>query len=65
MYGRAVEVTDLEARRRYGEALYEKIGLKPEEPKFHLFSIDVESVAVVEFKDEKMTHKVWKAAQSK
>ena len=65
VYGRAVEVTDLEARQRYGEALYEKIGWKPEETEFHLFSIDVESVAVVEFKDDKMTHKAWKATQSK
>ena len=61
VYGRAVEVRDLETRERYCDAVYEKIGWRPAEPEFHLFSIDVESVALVEFKDEKMTHQVWKA----
>ena len=62
VYGRAVAVSDLETRRRYCDALYEKIGWRPEEPEFHLFSIGVESVSFVDFKDEKMTHQVWKAA---
>ena len=62
VYGRAVAVQDPESRRRYGEALFQKIGWGPEEPKFHLFSVDVESVALVEFKDEQMTHQVWKAS---
>ncbi len=61
VYGRAVEIHDLETRRRYSEALYLKIRWKPEEPEFHLFSIDVDSIALVEFKDEKMTQRVWKA----
>ena len=61
VFGRAVEIVDPELRRRYGEALYLKIGMNPEGSEYHLFSIDVESAALVEFKDEKMTHKVWKA----
>lgn len=61
VFGKAVPVSDLEERRRYSEAVYEKIGFKPEEPEFHLFSIDVESAALVEFKNEEMTHLVWKA----
>ncbi|PKB66094.1 MAG: hypothetical protein BZY81_08005 [SAR202 cluster bacterium Io17-Chloro-G4] len=61
VFGKAVPVSDLEERRRYSEAVYEKIGFKPEEPEFHLFSIDVESAALVEFKNEEMTHRVWKA----
>ena len=60
MFGRAVEVTDLEFRRRYSDAIYEKIGFKPEEPEFHLFFVDVESAALVEFNDEKMTNTVWR-----
>ena len=60
LFGRAVEVTDLEFRRRYSDAVYEKIGFKPEEPEFHLFFVDVESAALVEFKDEKMTNTVWR-----
>ena len=61
VFGRAVEANDLEIRNRYCDALYEKIDWKPEEPEFHLFSIDVESAALVEFQDEKMTHRFWKA----
>lgn len=61
LFGKAIEVGDLEARHRYCDAVYEKIGFKPEELEFHLFSLDVESAALVEFKDEKMTNRVWKA----
>ena len=60
MSGRAVEVNDLAERSRYCDAVYKKIDWKPKEPEFHLFSIDVESAALIEFKDEKMTHKIWK-----
>ncbi len=62
VFGKAVEVNDLEARSRFSNAVFEKIGFKPEEPEFHLFSIDVESAALIEFRDEKMTHKFWHKA---
>lgn len=62
VFGRAVEVNDAEERSRYCDALYEKIDWKPEEPEFHLFSIDIESATLIEFKDEKMTHRVWHQA---
>ena len=45
VYGRAVDVRDLEMRGCYRDALYQKMGLKPEEPDYHLFSVDIESVA--------------------
>ena len=61
MFGRAVEVNDLEERRLCCDALYEKIDWKPEEPEIQLFSIDVDSAALIEFKDEKMTHRFWQA----
>ena len=61
VYGRAVEISDLELRRRFCQAAFEKIGWKPEEPEFHLFSVDVEAAAHVDFKDEKMNSRVWKA----
>ena len=61
LFGRAVEVNDLEVRSRYCDAVHEKIDWKPEEPEFHLFSIDVDSAALIEFKDEKMTHRFWQA----
>jgi hypothetical protein len=60
-YGRAVDVRDLETRRRYCDALYEKIGWRPEEPEYHLFAIDIESVAFVEIRDEEQRVKTWRA----
>ena len=61
VYGRAVEILDLETRRRYSEALYEKIGVKPEEPEYHLFSIDIDSAAFAIIQDEEWHRKIWQA----
>ena len=61
VYGYAVDIQDLEARRCYGDTLYEKIQVRPEEPEYHLFSVDIQSVAFVIIRDEKMTHQVWNA----
>jgi len=61
LYGYAVDVQDLEARRRYGDALYQKIQVRPEGDEYHLFSLDIESAAFVMIQDDKMTHQVWKA----
>lgn len=61
VYGRAVNVTDLEERRRFTDAVFEKIGMKPEEPDFHCFAIDILSVASAKLEDEKFHHQVWQA----
>ena len=61
LFGRALEISDLKIRASYREALLEKIGWKLEEPEFHLFAIDIESAAVIDFTEEKMVHTVWKA----
>ena len=61
VYGHAVDVRDIEARRRYGEALYQKIQIRPEESEYHLFSVDIQSVAFVIIQNEEMTHREWKA----
>ena len=61
VYGRAVEIQDLDTRQRYCEEMYEKIGWKPAESEFHLFSIVVESAALLRFKDAELTQQVWKA----
>ena len=46
LYGRAIDVQDAAARRRYCQALSEKIGEGPgEEEHYHLFSVDIESTA--------------------
>jgi hypothetical protein len=61
LHGRAVDIRDLEMRRQYGDALYEKIGWKPEEPKFHLFSVDIESAALFVADGNARLVKRWRA----
>ena len=61
VYGRAVEVNDLEERRRFSEAVYAAIGYRPEEPEFHCFAIVIESVAFTQIRDGEMHHLVWKS----
>ena len=61
LYGYAVDIQDLETRRRYGDALYEKIQIRPEEAEYHLFSVDIQSAAFVIIRDDTMTQRVWKA----
>jgi hypothetical protein len=59
LYGRAIEIRDLDVRRRYGDALYAKIGWKPDEPEFHLFSLDIESASFTEFRDGELIATRW------
>ena len=61
LYGRAVEIRDSKTRRRYAEALYEKIGFKPQEPEYHLFSIDIDNAAFAIIQDEEWHRMIWKA----
>ena len=60
VYGRAVDVTDLEERMRFGNAVFEAIGFRPEEPEFHCFAISIESVAFTKLVDDKFEHQLWK-----
>ena len=61
VYGRVVDVTNLEERRRFVDAVYAAIGFRPEEPEFHCFAIAIESVAFSQIRDGEMHHLVWKA----
>ena len=61
VYGHAVDVQDVEARRRYGDALYEKIQVRPDESEYHLFAVDIQSAAFVIIRNEEMVHQEWKA----
>ena len=61
VYGRAVEVTDLEERGRFGDAVYAAIGFRPEEPEYHCFAIAVESVAFSQLHDGQFHRQLWKA----
>ena len=61
VYGRAVEITELEERRRFAEAVFAAIGHRPEEPEFHCFAISIESVAYTQLQGDRLVHRVWKA----
>ena len=61
VYGRAVEVADLQERRRFGDAVYAAIGFRPEEPEFHCFAISIESVVFSQLRDGQFHRQVWKA----
>jgi hypothetical protein len=45
--GRALEIQDLELRRKYIAAVAERISWR--EPHFHLFSLDIESASLIEY----------------
>ena len=62
VYGRAVDVTDRAERDRFAEALFEKIGWRPEEPDYHLFSVDIQSAAWAVIRDGERVQRVWRPA---
>ena len=62
VYGRAYDITDLDERRRFGDAVYAAIGFRPEEPEFHCFAVSIESVVFSIIRDGELHHQVWKAA---
>ena len=61
VYGHAVDITDLDERRRFGDAVFAAIGFRPEEPEFHCFAVSIESVAFTKLRDDQMHHQVWKS----
>ena len=64
VYGRAVDVTDLDERRRFTDAVYAATGFRPEEPEFHCFSIAIESVAYSILQGEEFHRQIWRAAEN-
>ena len=60
LYGRAVEISDAHLRQVYRDAIKARIDWAPEEPEYHLFSIDIESAAFVKFAGGHQTF-VWDA----
>ncbi len=61
LYGHAVEVTDSDERRRFGDAVFDKIGFRPEEPEFHCFAIDIESAVSAGLHGGQFHRQIWKA----
>ena len=61
VYGRGVDIRDPDMRGRFADAVNERIGWRPEEPEFHLFSIDVESASFSVIQDGEWTREIWNA----
>ena len=61
VYGRAVEVSNLEERRRFADAVQAAIGYRPEEPEFHCFAIAIDSVAHSQLCDGEFHRQLWRA----
>jgi hypothetical protein len=52
--GRAIEETDPEVRRVYRGVLKARIDWAPDEPHFHLFSVDITEAAYMRFGDDRV-----------
>jgi len=52
LYGRVRDVPDPAVRKAYGDALFEQIDWRPEEP-YHLFAVDVERAGFIQFAPER------------
>ena len=55
--GKAIEVHDLDVRRRFAQAVAETTTWK--EPHFHLFAIDIDSAALIKYERGEQLVKVW------
>ncbi len=64
VYGRAREVDAPDERRKFGDAVYAAIGVRPEEPEFHCFAIAIESVVFSVLRGEEFHRQVWKAGEA-
>ena len=53
LYGRAIEVHAPERRAAYRATIKARLDWEPEEPRFHVFAIDVESAGFVIFGEER------------
>ena len=49
LYGVLVSEEDATVRRDYGDAIERRIGWRPQEPNYHLFSLDVLSAGYITF----------------
>jgi hypothetical protein len=49
LYGTAVEQSDPAVRAAYRDEIFRRIGWAPDEPRFHLFSLDVREAGFISF----------------
>ena len=52
LYGRMTNVQEFEHRQAYRRTIKTRIDWEPDEPEFHLFSLDVESAGFTIFGDD-------------
>jgi len=52
LYGRAVEVSDPDARQSYGQTIFAAIGWRPTEP-YPLYAVDIDSAGYISFGDSR------------
>jgi hypothetical protein len=62
LHGRVIEIRDPEQRRRYLDAVAEKISWR--EPYFHLFALDIESASSVEYGNGEQSVSVWPSGKA-
>ncbi len=61
LHGRVRYIQDPAERKRYGQALYKKIGMNTEGMKYHLFAVDIQSAALFVNKSTYRVMKRWRA----
>lgn len=59
LYGRAVDVQDSSLRSAFRDAIRARINWAPDEPTYHLFSVEVERAAYVTFQGGQKHVMVW------
>lgn len=59
LYGRAVEITEASLRAVFRKAITARIDWAPDEPNYHLFSLDIERAAYVVFGGGEEKVMVW------
>ncbi len=63
LYGRAEEVHDLDERAVYQQAIFERLGWKPQEPRFHLFAVDIHSAALFTTAEQTRLLTLWREGE--
>jgi hypothetical protein len=61
LYGRGIDVADPELREAYRTAIKARIDWAPDEPEYHLFSIDVDSAVYIRFDEKGLESWRWKS----
>jgi Pyridoxamine 5'-phosphate oxidase len=54
LYGRVIDEPEPEVRQAFHDEILRRIDWAPEEPNFHLFSLDVEQAGYIRFGDEQL-----------